>query len=63
MHLKPGEIAEVIADAIGETSTGEQVGVLVFALSGALVGLEIVGYSDTPRTIASSIYSSQLGRS
>lgn len=47
-RLKNGEIAEVVADAVGETSTGEQVGVLVFALSGALVGLEIVGYSDMP---------------
>ena len=47
-HLQPGEIAQVVADAIGETSAGEQVGVLVFALGGQLVGLEIVGYSDTP---------------
>ena len=47
-RLQPGEIAQVVADAIGETSAGEQVGVLVFALGGQLVGLEIVGYSDTP---------------
>jgi hypothetical protein len=47
-RLKPGEIAEVVADAVGETPSGEQVGVLVFAISGALIGLEIVGYSDMP---------------
>ena len=47
-HLNPGEIAEVVADAIGETPNGEQVGVLVFALAGSFVSLEIVGYSDSP---------------
>ena len=45
-HLKSGEIADVVADAIGETRAGERVGVIVFALGGNLQGLEIVGYSD-----------------
>ena len=47
-HLKEGEIAEVVADAIGETRDGEQVDALVFALDGEVVALEIVGYADTP---------------
>ena len=47
-HLNEGEIAEVVADAIGETRDGEQVEVLVFALDGDVVALEIVGYADTP---------------
>jgi hypothetical protein len=47
-HLKLGEIAEVVADAIGETDAGERVGILVFALDGNFVELEIFGYSDTP---------------
>jgi len=46
--LGAGEIAEVVADAIGETSSGEEVGVLVFGLNGRITGLEIVGYSDSP---------------
>ena len=50
-HLKPGEIAEVVADAIGETRSGETVDVIVFALGGNLVALEIVGYSDIPATL------------
>jgi hypothetical protein len=47
----------VVADAIGETHTGEQVGVIVFALGGNLQGLEIVGYSDlpTPLPVPSSV--------
>jgi hypothetical protein len=47
-HLKPGEIADVAADAIGETSAGERVGIIVFALGGNFQALEIVGYSDNP---------------
>ena len=47
-HLKPGEIAELVADGIGETSSGEHVGVLVFALGGKFTGLEIVGHTDDP---------------
>ena len=47
-HLKPGEIADVVAEALGDTSVGEQVSVLVFALNGNLTGLEIVSYSGTP---------------
>jgi hypothetical protein len=47
-HLKTGEIADVVADAIGETRSGERVDVIVFALGGNFVGLEIVGYSDNP---------------
>jgi hypothetical protein len=50
-HLKPGEIAEVVADAIGETRSGETVDVIVFALGGNFVALEIVGYSDIPATL------------
>lgn len=50
-HLKPGEIAEVVADAIGETRFGETVDVIVFALGGNLAALEIVGYSDIPATL------------
>lgn len=46
--LGAGEIAELVADAIGETSSGEEVGVLVFGLNGRITGLEIVGYSDSP---------------
>lgn len=46
--LGAGEIAEVVADAIGETSSGEEVGVLVFGVNGRITGLEIVGYSDSP---------------
>ena len=58
-HLKSGQIAEVVADAIGETSRGELVGVLVFALDGNLVGLEIVGYSEfpAPLPVASTVRS------
>ncbi len=47
-HIKAGEIADVVADAIGETLAGEQVGIIVFALGGNFQGLEIVGYSDNP---------------
>lgn len=47
-QLKPGQIAERVADAVVETATGEQVGVLVFALAGKFVEMEIVGYSDDP---------------
>ena len=47
-HIKSGQIAQIVADAIGETPSGEQVGVLVFALGGDFVGLDIVGYSDDP---------------
>ena len=47
-HLRSGEIAEVVADGVAETETGEQVGVLVFAFDGRFVGLEIVGYGDVP---------------
>ena len=47
-HLQPGQIAEVVADAVGETLIGEEVGILVFAFGGDIVGLEIVGYSDDP---------------
>jgi hypothetical protein len=50
-HLKPGEIAEVVADAIGETRSGETVDVIVFALGGNFVALEFVGYSDIPATL------------
>jgi hypothetical protein len=46
--LGAGEIAELVADAIGETSSGEEVGVLVFGVNGRIIGLEIVGYSDSP---------------
>ena len=46
--LGAGEIAEVVADAIGDTSSGEEVGVLVFGVNGRITGLEIVGYSDSP---------------
>ena len=47
-HLKSGEIAQVVADAIAETPSGEHLNVIVFALRGNIVGLEIVGYSDNP---------------
>jgi len=50
-HLQPGEIAEVVADAIGETPAGEEVGILVFALGDKIVGLEIYGYSGTPASL------------
>jgi len=46
--LGAGEIAELLADAIGDTSSGEEVGVLVFGVNGRIIGLEIVGYSDSP---------------
>lgn len=47
-YLKAGEIAHVVADGIGETHTGEQVGVIVFSLGGNIQRLEIVGYSNYP---------------
>jgi hypothetical protein len=48
LHLEPGEIAKVVADGIGETAMGEQVGVIVFALEGRISSIEIVGYSAGP---------------
>lgn len=47
-HLPQGEIAELVADAIAETPSGESVGVLVWAHGGQFVGLEIFSYSDDP---------------
>lgn len=47
-HLRPGQLPSLVADASGETPTGECVGVLVFASEGIFAGLEIVSYSDTP---------------
>jgi hypothetical protein len=47
-HLRSGQIAEVVADAIGDAPNGETVDVLVFALDGEFVGLEIVGYGEAP---------------
>jgi len=37
-----------VADASGETNTGERVDVLVFASEGQFTGLEIVSYTDDP---------------
>jgi hypothetical protein len=56
-HIKPGQIPEVVAEATGETPSGETVDVLVFALGGDVVSLEIVGYGDdpTPLPIASTL--------
>lgn len=50
-HLKPDNIAKVVADASGETAVGEQVGVLVFARDGCFVGLKAFGYSDQPASL------------
>jgi hypothetical protein len=47
-HLPPGEIAELVADAVAESPSGEHLGVLVWANRGRYTGLEIVGYSDNP---------------
>lgn len=47
-HLRSGETAEVVADAVGATSAHEQVGIIVFALGSDLQRLEIVGYSAEP---------------
>ena len=47
-HLRPGQIPSLVADATGETLTGECVGILVFAYEGQFTGLEIVSYSDGP---------------
>jgi hypothetical protein len=41
-------VADLVAEGIGETADGERVEVLVFALDGKFVGLEIVGYGDDP---------------
>lgn len=45
---KQGEVPELVADGVAETPSGDHVGVLVFALDGAFVCLEIVGYGDDP---------------
>lgn len=47
-HLRPGQFPSVVADATGETPTGERVTVLVFASEGQFTSLEIVSYSDDP---------------
>ena len=56
-RLLPGQTANLVADAIGETPSGETVDVLVFALDGEFIGLEIVGYGEIPARlpVASSI--------
>jgi len=50
-YPRSGEIHDLVADAIGETSAGERVGILVFAADGQFTGLEIVGYSDFPASL------------
>ena len=47
-HLRPGQIPSLMADAIGETPSGEHVNVLVFACENQFTALEIVGYTDDP---------------
>jgi len=61
-YPRSGEIADIVADAVGETATGEQVGILVFASEGRFTQLEIVGYSDDPAPlpIASTIRSAAV---
>lgn len=47
-HPRPGQLPGLVADASGETGTGERVNVLVFASEGQFTGLEIVSYTDDP---------------
>ncbi len=47
-RLRPGHLPGLVADASGETGTGERVDVLVFASEGQFTGLEIVSYTDDP---------------
>lgn len=48
--LGAGEIAELLADAIGDTSSGEEVGVLVFGVNGRIIGLRSWGTRILQRT-------------
>ena len=50
-HLRPGQLPGLVADASGETDTGERVSVLVFASDGQFTGLEIVSYTDDPASV------------
>lgn len=50
-HPKPGQTPEVVADGIGDTGSGERVGVIVFALDGRIQSLDIVGYAESPASL------------
>ena len=43
-----GQIASIVADAIAQTSGGEDIGLIVWALDDELSGLEVYSYSETP---------------
>jgi len=44
----PGKTPRVVADAVAKSPTGEDLGVIVWAHEGSLVGLEVYSYGDTP---------------
>ena len=50
-YPRSGQIPGIVADAMGETPTGERVDILVFASEGHFTELEIVGYSDFPASL------------
>lgn len=54
-HLQVSQIADLVADAVAETATGAQVGVLVFALAGEFIEMEIVAYSEDPAPLPVAI--------
>jgi len=43
-----GQSAVIVADAEATTHSGEQIGLLVWAIEGQLSGLEVYSYSDAP---------------
>jgi hypothetical protein len=46
-----GQIASIVADAVGKAPDGERLGVIIWALDSELSGLEVYSYSETPATL------------
>lgn len=47
----PGDIARMVADAVGKAPNGEDLGLIIWALNGHLSGLEVYSYSDNPASL------------
>jgi|JI10StandDraft_1071094.scaffolds.fasta_scaffold67836_7 hypothetical protein len=46
--LPQGQVPSIVADAIGTSATGEELGVIIWANAGQLHSLEVYSYGDTP---------------
>lgn len=45
---EPDQVAEIVADAVGKSPSGEDLGLIVWTQGGKLSSLEVYSYSETP---------------